>query len=58
MIDEGIYDTENDTRGMFYFLMWNLKSFNIYIGCSQEKKIMFFQYRIKKFWLKYFNLKG
>jgi hypothetical protein len=27
--------------------MWNLKLFNIYTQCSQEKKIMFFQREIK-----------
>jgi hypothetical protein len=37
--------------------MWDLKFFNIYTLCSQ-KKVMFFQYEIKKlFWFKYFNLK-
>jgi hypothetical protein len=28
--------------------MWDLKLFKIYTLCSQEKKIMFFQYEIKK----------
>jgi len=37
--------------------MWDLKSFNIYTLYSQ-KKVIFFQYEIKKLFLfKYFNLK-
>jgi hypothetical protein len=33
---------------VFFFQMWDLKPINIYTLCSQEKKVMFFQYGIKK----------
>ena len=38
--------------------MWNLKSFNIYILCSQEKSYVFSIQDKKPFWFKYYNLKG
>jgi hypothetical protein len=43
----------------FIFLMWDLKPFNLYTLCSQEKKSCVFSMWDKKyFWFKYFNLKG